>query len=126
MVRETHDLLSHIVLRAPHEVDFAEEHLVEEDAKSPHIHTRAVILRVEELWSHIRVGAKVRLVQLLLRRKPEIPQLVDSLAHEDVFRLDIPVQHLVRADEIQRIRHLVQNEDCLVLGQLLLRPQQVQ
>ena len=79
-------------------------HPVEHHAQGINVHRCAVVLMVGYFRRHIAIAARQRAGALGYLRHPEIPQLEEPLVgHQDVFRLDVPVDDIFRMAGAQRI-----------------------
>ena len=98
-----------------------EEQVVHQQAIGPHIHLRTIRLLSEQLRRHEDGRADDILVDLLLHRKPEVPQFVQRviilLLNEHIIGFNVTMHHLPLCDKLQPPRELIGDLQCLFLLQ---------
>lgn len=87
------------------------EQVVNQQTISPHIHLRTIRLLSEQLRRHEDRRAYDLVIDLLLHRKPEIPQFVKSmislLFNEHIIGFNVTMHYLPLCDKLQAPRELI-------------------
>lgn len=102
----------------------AEDHFIEDDAEGPDVGLVRVDFALEDFGGHVDGGAQHGLGHVLGRvevlAEAEVPELDDAVVEEDVVGLHVAVHDVVLVEDLEGLKHLLEDEEGLLLGELLL------